>query len=204
MRDYSHIDKYLDQLAGDLYPQPPDPGHTALAQEVIDLWMSRMSQVKTVLDVGAGQGFCQPMFEKWGVKYSGVALGPDVIPAFNAGYNVKLMDFNFLAYPDKSFDMVFSRHSLEHSPMPILSLMEWSRVSASWLGVVLPAPEHYTFEGLNHYSVMSVPQFLAIVKRANFHPIWVDVKFDGIPLGEPSGSAKPLEYWMFCEKIDRK
>lgn len=204
MRDYSHIDKYLDQLAADLYPQPPDPGHTTLAQEVINLWMSRMNQVKTVLDVGAGQGFCQPMFEKWGVEYTGIALGPDVIPAFNAGYNVKRMDFNFIDYPDQSFDMVFSRHSLEHSPMPILSLMEWSRVSKGWLGVVLPAPEHYTFEGQNHYSVMSVPQFLAIVQRANFHPIWVDVKFRGVPLGEPSGSAEPEEYWMFCEKINRK
>ena len=64
MRDYSHIDKYLDDLLGDIYPQPPDPGHAALAQAVIDLWMSRLSGVKTVLDVGAGQGFCQPMFEK--------------------------------------------------------------------------------------------------------------------------------------------
>jgi hypothetical protein len=205
MRNYEHIDKYLDQLAGDLYPQPPDPGHTALANEVIDHWMSRMPVVKTVLDVGAGQGFCQPMFEKWGVDYTGIALGPDVIPAFNAGYNVKLMDFNFLDYPDKSFDMIFSRHSLEHSPMPILSLMEWSRVCKGWLGVVLPAPEHYTFEGLNHYSVMASPaQFLAVAARANFHPIWVDVKFRGVPIGTASGTAVPEEYWIFCEKIDRK
>lgn len=204
MRNYERIDKYLDNLLGDLYPQPPDEGHTALAQEVINLWMSRMSQVKTVLDVGAGQGFCQPMFEKWGIQYTGIALGPDVIPAQAAGYNVQRMDFNFLEFPDKSFDMVFSRHSLEHSPMPILTLMEWSRVVKGWLGVVLPAPEHYTYEGLNHYSVMSVPQFLSIVKRANFHPIWVDVKFRGIPLGEDSGPAEPEEYWLFCEKIDRK
>lgn len=204
MRDYSRIDKFLDNLLGDLYPQPPDEGHTKLAQEVIDLWMSRMSQVKTVLDAGAGQGFCQPMFERWGVQYTGIALGPDVIPAQAAGYNVQRMDFNFLEFPDKSFDMVFSRHSLEHSPMPILTLMEWSRVVKGWLGVVLPAPEHYTYEGLNHYSVMSVPQFLSIVKRANFQPIWIDVKFRGVPLGEASGAAEAEEYWMFCEKIDRK
>lgn len=204
MRNYEHIDKYLDQLAGDLYPQPPDPGHTALAQEVIDFWMGRLTEAHTVLDVGAGQGFCQPMFEKWGCTYQGVALGPDIVPALDAGYNVKRMDYNFLDYPDKSFDLVFSRHSLEHSPMPILSLMEWSRVSKNWLGVVLPAPEHYTYEGLNHYSVMQVPQFLAVARRANFHPIWVDIKFRGVPIGHDSGSAEPEEYWLLCEKIDRK
>ncbi len=202
-RNYENIDKYLDRLAADLYPQPPDPGHTALAQEVIDLWCSRLPSVKTVLDVGCGQGFCQPMFEKWGCTYTGIALGPDVIPAQAAGYNVSRMDFNFLEFPDKSFDMVFSRHSLEHSPMPILTLMEWSRVTRNFLGVILPAPEHYTFEGLNHYSVMTVPQFHAICQRANFRPIWTDIKqvnqsTTAIP------DMKPTEYWIMCEKMDRK
>lgn len=208
MRNYEHIDKYLDNLLGDLYPQPPDPGHTALAQEVIDMWMSRLPTVKTVLDVGAGQGFCQPMFEKWGATYTGVALGPDVIPAFNAGFNVKRMDFNFLEFEDKSFDMVFARHSLEHSAMPIISLMEWSRVSTSFLGIILPAPEHYTFEGLNHYSVMSVPQFHAICRRANWHPIWTDVKNVAHPAPTPDNPnntvSEPTEYWIMCEKMDRK
>ncbi len=201
MRNYENIDKYLDNLVADLYPQPPDPGHDALAQEVIDLWMSRLPDVKTVLDVGAGQGFCQPKFEKWGATYTGVALGPDIIPAQAAGYNIQRMDFNFLEFPDKSFDMVFSRHSLEHSPMPILSLMEWSRVSNHFLGVILPAPEHYTFEGLNHYGVMTVPQFHAICKRANWHPIWTDVKSGIHP---PKTTPEPTEYWIMCEKIDRK
>ena len=209
MRDYSHIDKYLDDLLGDIYPQPPDPGHAALAQAVIDLWMSRLSGVKTVLDVGAGQGFCQPMFEKWGVDYTGVALGPDVIPAQNAGYNVKRMDFNFLEYEDKSFDMVFSRHSLEHSPMPLLSLMEWSRVAVNYLGVILPAPEHYTYEGLNHYSVMASPmQFVAVAARGNWKPIWTDIKEVAHPAPTADNphavTVHPTEYWIFCEKINRK
>lgn len=208
MRNYDNIDKYLDILAGDLYPQPPDPGHTQLAQEVIDLWCSRVASLRTVLDVGAGQGFCQPMFEKWGIKYTGVALGPDVIPAQNAGYNVERMDFSFLDYPDKFFDMVFSRHSLEHSPMPILTLMEWARVSVNYLGVILPAPEHYTYEGQNHYSVMSVPQFLAVAQRANWRPIWTDVKSvafsDPLPEDPAHVRTEPAEYWIFCEKINRK
>lgn len=199
MRDYSHIDKYLDKLAGDIYPQPPDPGHTALAQEVIDLWCSRLPGVKSVLDVGAGQGFCQPMFEKWGMTYEGVALGPDILPAEQAGKNVKRMDFHFLEYEDKSFDMVFSRHSLEHSPMPLLALMEWARVSVNYLGIILPAPEHYTFEGQNHYSVMTIPSFMAVATVANWRPIWTDVKRVAY-----SGVEEPAEYWIFCEKINRK
>jgi len=29
MRDYMNIDKYLDELGKDIYPQPADEGHTA-------------------------------------------------------------------------------------------------------------------------------------------------------------------------------
>ena len=143
------------------------------------------------------------------MDYTGVALGPDVIPAQNAGYNVKRMDFNFLEYEDKSFDMVFSRHSLEHSPMPLLSLMEWSRVAVNYLGVILPAPEHYTYEGLNHYSVMASPmQFVAVAARGNWKPIWTDIKEVAHPAPTADNphavTVHPTEYWIFCEKINRK
>ncbi len=85
--------------------------------------------------------------------------------------------------------------------MPILTLMEWSRDSTSFLGIILPAPEHYTYEGLNHYSVMSVPQFHAICRRANWNPIWTDIKSLPHP---PNPEPKPTEYWIMCEKMNRK
>ena len=147
MRDYKYIDGYISKLYQDIYIQPEDAGHTKLAQKVIDFWMSRMTTCTSVLDVGCGQGMCQSMFEKWGVSYEGVALGEDVIVAQEKGRNVKRMDFSFLEYPDDSFDLLFARHSLEHSPCLFFTLMEWARVSKNWLGIVLPAPEWYTYKG---------------------------------------------------------
>jgi ubiquinone/menaquinone biosynthesis C-methylase UbiE len=205
MRDYTFIDAYLNILLRDIYPQPEDAGHINLAQEVIDMWCSRLTNVKSVLDVGCGTGFCQPMFEKHGIPYTGIALGTDVVTAINENRNVKRMDFNFLEYEDLSFDMIFSRHSLEHSPMPLLTLMEWARVSKNWLGIILPAPEHYTFEGLNHYSVMTIPQIQAIIPRAGWNIIWFDTKEKYIPATEEiEGHFVPEEYWVFCEKTRKK
>jgi hypothetical protein len=69
MRNYNHFDSYVSRLYGDVYPQPTDEGHTALATRVIDHWMSKMTTCHSVLDVGAGQGFCQYAFERQGVVY---------------------------------------------------------------------------------------------------------------------------------------
>lgn len=191
MRDWKYIDHYLNILAGDIYEQPEDKGHTALAQSVIDLWMSRLTTCKSVLDVGAGQGFCEAMFKRWNVEYEGIALGMDVVKAQTIGRKVNKMDYHFLEYEDDSFDLIFARHSLEHSPMPLLALMEWERVSKSWLGLVMPAPEHYTYRGLNHYSVMNDEQLLGLTDRAGWKVIWFEYK----PTIE-----EPQEYWVMLEK----
>lgn len=193
MRDYALFDGYLNELTMDVYDQPEDAGHMALAEEVIRRWMSSLSGCKTVLDVGAGTGFCQPMFEVWGCEYTGVALGNDVLMAKDANRNVLKMDFSFLDFPDKSFDLVFSRHSLEHSPFPLITLMEWRRVARNWLGLILPAPEHYGFGGRNHFSVMTQNQVDYVLERSGWRPIWKLVK----TVGE---EETPLEYWYFCEK----
>ena len=197
MRDYKHLDRYLTTLASDIYPQPGEGDeHPALSKKVIDTWMSLMTTCKSVLDVGCGEGIAQPFFERWGIEYEGVALGADVIKAQELNRNVKKMDFHFLDYPDSSFDLVFARHSLEHSPMPLLALMEWERVSRYWLGIVLPAPEWYGYKGINHYSVMTHDQIENLVTRAGWKILWNDVD----RISKDDQGLVPHEYWYMLEK----
>ena len=199
MRNYENIDSYINKLYSDIYEQPEDVGHLRLAQKVIDHWCSRMTTCHSVLDVGCGQGMCQSMFEKWGIKYEGVALGEDVIKAQELKRNVKRMDFSFLEYDEGSFDWIFSRHSLEHSPMPLLTLMEWHRVAKNWLGIVLPAPEWYTYVGQNHYAVMNFDQIRHLLSVAGWKVMWEDVHFEIFDKENPD-SRIPNEYWIMCEK----
>lgn len=199
MRDYKFIDQYLNELLHDVYEQPEDVGHTRLAQKVIDHWMSKMTTCHSVLDVGAGYGFCQPMFEKWGVKYEGVAIGEDVVKAQELNRNVKRMDFSFLEYPDNYVDMIFARHALEHSPMPLITLMEWARVSTNWLGIILPAPEWYTFVGRNHYSVMNMEQIKNLLDVAGWKILWEDIKMMPPNKNMPE-QLLPNEYWLMSER----
>lgn len=199
MRDWSRHDSYITKLYGDIYEQPEDDGHKELSKKVIDLWMSRMTTCHSVLDVGCGTGFCQDFFQGWKVEYEGICLGEDYMAGKNLGHNVKKMDFNFLEYEDDSFDLIFSRHSLEHSPMPILTLMEWRRVAKNWLGLVLPAPEWYSFKGRNHYSVANMEQIRQWLDVSGWNVLWENV--DRLPfVHQDKDSLRPHEYWFMCEK----
>lgn len=110
MRDYSLIDQYLDRLYQDIYPQPQDDGHSSLAVESINQFRSLAPDAHSVLDLGCGEGFCQDFFT--GMYYAGVCLGRDYDVAKSKGRNVMNMDFSFLSFfDDKSFDILYSRHS---------------------------------------------------------------------------------------------
>lgn len=185
MRDWERIDGYLDMLNSDVYEQPEDDGHTALARRMIN-WM-KVPDCQSVLDVGCGTGFCQTFFQNKKINYTGVCLGRDVQEGQDAGNNILEMDYNFLNFPDNSFDLIFSRHSLEHSPFPIFTLLEWHRVGSKYLAVVMPNPNKYTFVGRNHYSVSNPKQIIWWMRRAGWKLIQVRL-FEA-------------EFWFVCQKM---
>ena len=172
-RDYSHLDKYLDELEKDIYPQPADPGHTAWAEDAIKELCSGI-KFKSVLDVGCGEGFCSPIFtSKFNAFYTGVTLGEeDYKVAKSYGRNVHKDDISFLSYEDERFDLVFARHILEHSPMPLITLMEWYRVSKKYLALVMPAWEYWGKAGRNHYSVLDKERLAFLIDRAGWNIIF--------------------------------
>ena len=174
-RDYTHIDQYLSELQGDIYQQPLDDGHASMAKQVIENWVTKLTTCNNVLDVGCGQGDMQEWFEELGLEYTGVTLGIDYLVATRANRNVSKQDYTFLSYPDNSFDLIFARHSLEHSFSPILSLMEWHRVATSWLCLILPTPSYWGVAGRNHYSVVNASQAKFLMGRAGWVPIWEDM-----------------------------
>jgi SAM-dependent methyltransferase len=162
--------------------------------------MSRLTGCSSVLDLGCGEAFAQPFFEEWGVKYEGITLGDDYLFAKDTGRNVKKMDYSFLEYEDSSFDLLFSRHSLEHGFSPLLTLMEWYRVSKQWLGVVVPTPEWYGVRGSpNHYYVLYREQWLNLFDNAGWNVVWDET--DSLPRDERfPENLTPHEMWFFAEK----
>jgi len=219
LRDYSRFDEFLDQLCQDIYPQPSDFGHTIYAKQAIDEMCP--TDIIDVLDVGCGVGFCQEIFGQLGHQYTGITLGnDDYLEARKTGKNVYLGDMTYLPWNDNSFDLIFARHVLEHSPFPLLTLMEWRRVSKKYLLLVNPTPEFWSVAGRNHYSVLYKDQLWWLLKRAGWE-IVLDQDFmttnklyremysnnqkrlaKGEPLIEVPGVPKVIEYRLLCKKVE--
>lgn len=190
MRDYQHIERFLNELQSDIYPQPPDAGHQTAIVSVVTHWVSKLSNLGSVLDVGCGQGQAFSVLQKYASRVAGVTLGEDADICAEKGLEVYRADMSFLPFDDGEFDLIFARHSLEHSPAPLLTLMEWHRVSKQWLLVITPDLDHFGPSGKNHYYVLRTDQWTNLFERAGWHPIWQE-------------SVVDFEHRWLCEKVKR-
>lgn len=185
MRDYQFFDQCVDKLTQDVYAQPPDPGHTEWAYEALDwirttIYVDKPVHQAKVLDIGCGSGFMSKAFEQWDFRWTGITIGDDYDLARDwlskAGldpFKVHRGDMTWLPFRDESFDGIFARHVLEHSPFPIITLMEWRRKvkDDGWLCLVAPAPHWWLYGGQNHYSIAEFDQIEWWLKRAGWNPI---------------------------------
>lgn len=199
MRDFRRFDEYLSRLARDVYPQPQDEKHTLWAEESIAEFMALAREVESVIDLGCGEGFCQPFFEKYGVRYLGVCLGKDYKVSLSENRNVQNLDFSFLPFTNNSYDMLYARHALEHSPMPLLTLMEWHRVSKRYLALVLPSPVFWGIGGRNHYSVLNDLQWKVLFDAAGFSVTYESKKIYHMAPDKDAADDE-IEYRYLLEK----
>lgn len=222
-RNYTNFDLHLDALLEDIYPQPADKGHLQWTKEAIAIFIPSMKEdANSVLDVGCGQGVAKIIFEEvYGWEWSGVTLGKedlDVIRANKFG-GVYEEDMSFLPFADESFDCVYARHVLEHSPFPLISLMEWARVSRKYLILVAPAPDYWGVKGKNHYAVLYRDQLGWLLARAGWKVVhdfkltthdptfYENVEGDWKKWATDEKGTHPaldVEYRLFCTKKEQQ
>jgi ubiquinone/menaquinone biosynthesis C-methylase UbiE len=81
------------------------------------------------------------------------------------------MDQSFLDFEDDSFDLVWARHVIEHSFMPLYTLTEFKRVlrPGAILYMEVPAPDTLLHEqNPNHYSVLGKVMWTSLLERVGF------------------------------------
>ena len=171
---YARLHAFIERrISEDLYAEPPDPGHTQVTNEVIERIAAKWDlRGKRVLDVGCGQGVALRKFAEHGAIARGLTFGEDYEECKRQGFDVEQMDMSFLEFADESFDLVWARHSLEHSLFPYFTLhvLHAALKHGGMLYVEVPAPDTSANhqQNRNHYSCLTRSSWLSLFKRTGF------------------------------------
>lgn len=197
----AQLNEFLERIERDTYPEPPTPGHTQITEQMLEALLTAypLAPGSRVLDVGCGQGVALELFQQRGFEATGVALGDEDVRAATAkGLRVFKMDQSFLDFEDDSFELIWSRHCLEHSIFPYFTLWGMRRVlkPGGGLYVEVPAPEtsckHET--NPNHYSVLPHGMWRELFERSGFDLLEAQTL-------DLTTSAGPDTYWAFFMQL---
>jgi SAM-dependent methyltransferase len=172
---------YVDWLyQNHIYDEGDSGFHKDLTRQIVTTYIDPLNLKKDakIIDLGCGPGyFLDEMKDRGYTNTVGVTLSPgDIKMCKDKGHTVQALDLTFLpqsqGYDDESVDFIFLRHALEHSPYPIISLMEYNRVlkQDSKLYIEVPAPDCDRRHewNLNHYSILGANQLAALLNRTGF------------------------------------
>lgn len=182
------VEEFIQQCTHEAYAQPTADGHYNGMKKIIDEWIVPL-QPKKVLDIGCGWGEALDYLATKGIDSLGLNVGMDYRKCKQEGKNVLEMDMHFMKdIPDNSFDLVYLRHVLEHSPIPLYVLSEIHRITKQWAIIVVP-PDSIGVTGTNHYSVFSTP-------------LWVrSMEYSAFEVEEKAEDQFVIEHWYKLKKI---
>lgn len=189
--------EFIHKLQADVYAEAPTELHHEITRRALE-YLAELVPVTPgmqALDVGCGHGPATQWFLSRGCEYRGVTLcEEEVLLGRLRGLPIDCMDQSFLDYPDASFDILWARHVLEHSPFPLFTLEGFRRVlkPGGVLYVEVPAPDTVSHheKNPNHYSVFCKASWMALFERSGF----------GFIAGRDyflDGPAGPDQYWGF-------
>ena len=162
-RDWSEIITHYNKLSENTVLELRSPHHDEAAVKVVKDFCTNLN-IDSVIELGCGTAPMLDAFKELGVKTCGVTLLEEPID-----HEVIRKDMHLSGIETGAFDLVASRHSLEHSPMPLLLLMEMRRIATKYALIVLPIPnERMVNTWVDHYSVMDKTMWLKLFKLAGW------------------------------------
>jgi SAM-dependent methyltransferase len=161
-----------------------------------------------MLDIGCGPGyFLDEMKTREYTNVTGITLSAANAETCRAkGHAAKEFDPSFLpqseGFVDEGVDFIFLRHSLQHSPYPIFSLIEYNRLlklnGKMYIEVPAPDNERKHEYNQNHYSILGTAQLDALLQRTGFKvEHFNDLDFD-INIQQEGDEVKTVAEKYFC------
>jgi len=111
-----------------------------------------------ILEIGCNHGYLAESLLKFTSSITGIDINPSIINNANKNY-LQVMDACDLKFPDTSFDLIISTHTVEHIPNTTLFFKEMVRVLKKDGHIVLI----YPWEPIRGYTIL--PEVL-LMKRS--------------------------------------
>lgn len=168
--------KFRELCLTHVYSEPDTNIHMMVMDHMIPKIVSeyKLDKSTCILDIGCGRGYGMLKFAELGCSdITGLTLSKeDADAARERGFTVVEEDMSFQSVTDSTYNVLFARHSLEHSPYPLLTLLEFYRIlnNDGLVYIEMPSPKcsRLLEEYNNHYSIMGPRQWTELMKRAGF------------------------------------
>ena len=198
---------YYAHVLGQVYAEGHAPFHKYITKDVVAKFIDPLNIPKdaNIIDLGSGPGYFLDLMKSCGyTNLTGIGLSDDDLAICRSnGHQVRKSDMNFLDDRDQSVDLLFCRHSLEHSPFPYITLLEYNRVlkNNGTLYVEVPEPNCDVAheENRNHYSIMGRKMWLSLLQRTGFDISWTEYGFPA-DFADKRGSVNEKYYVFVCTK----
>lgn len=175
MREQEDFIKFLELVRSHVYSEPDTQLHMSTIDSMATKIMAEHPPTGEFADIGCGSGYAMEKLKSLGCTANmvGVTLSPDdAETAEKRGFKVFKEDMSFLSFDDNSKDYLWVRHALEHSPFPLMTLIEFYRVMAPGAKAYIEMPSPKCARLLeaydNHYSIMGMRQWACLMERAGF------------------------------------
>ena len=169
------FDAFRNRTFNEVYSELDSQMHMTLINNMLPKFARFVPNIRTkILDVGCGQGFACLKFKELGYEnIIAITLSDEDVQATrNRGFECYKMDMSFLDFEDKTFGILWVRHSLEHSPFPYLTLLECNRVLAdngiAYVEMPMPDTPRRLENWPNHYSILGEKMWSSLFVRSGF------------------------------------
>lgn len=189
---YSHV-----LSAG--YDDSPKTSHPDTMTDVIERFLDPLGLPKDskILDLGCGSGdFLDDMRTRGYTDVTGITLNRDDHTACeDKGHtSLRYKDTNFLDDRDESVDLLFARRSLERTPFPYITLLEYNRVLRPqrhlYVEVSDPRCDIANKNKKDLYSLMDRDMWISLLHRAGFDVDWHECE---VPFHEGDDPTPKME-----------
>jgi ubiquinone/menaquinone biosynthesis C-methylase UbiE len=170
------FESFIARISNEVYSEEESQMHNSIIEKMVPEFLNKFKFEKNVkiLDVGCGQGYACEKFKEQGYdKLVAISLSEnDVQGTHKKGFESHKMDMSFMEFEDNSFDVIWARHVIEHSPFPYLTLLEFNRILKKEGLIYLEMPEPDSPRVLerwpNHYSILGKKMWLCLFLKSGF------------------------------------